>query len=81
MTDSAVQKNTQEITPVIIDLGKASRKKTKQLKKGEGPLADQVALAIDQAKERLGDAAANGVLPVIVLFEKKRKKKAIFPLL
>lgn len=81
MSDSSELQNTHEITPLIIDLGKASSKKIKRFKKGEGPLADQVALAIQQVREQLGENTPNGILPVIAIFEKKRKKKSIFPLL
>lgn len=81
MSDSLIQQDNQEITPVIIDVGKASRKKAKQLKKGKGPLAEQVAETIQQFKAQLGEESVQGVLPVILLIEKKPKKKSIFPLL
>lgn len=82
MTESSTQESTEAATPVIIDLGKVNRKKAKQLKKGKGPLAKQVSLAIQQVEEQLGEKPDNGVLPVVVLFEKKpKKRRALLPLL
>lgn len=82
MSDSPARGDIQAVTPIIIDLGKTSRKKAKQLKKGKGPLADQLALAIQQVKEQLGEeAGSGGILPVVALFEKKPRKKSLFPLL
>lgn len=81
MTESSAQGNTQTATPIIIDLGKVNRKKAKQLKKGKGPLVRQVTLAIQQVEEQLGEKTDHGVLPVVVLFEKKPKRRRFLPLL
>ena len=62
--------------PLIIDLGKQSKKKIKQLEGGEGELASRIEEAVSDAKRALNDPArAANVIPVIVMFEKKPKKR------
>ena len=65
----------QTIRPIIVDLGKVKRKKAKQLKKGEGPLMDQINDVIKEVQSQAGDQLPDsGPQPVIVLYEKKEKK-------
>jgi hypothetical protein len=54
---------------VVIDLGRQNRKKVKRLRKGEGPLMDDLTQAIQELKStgKLGASAT----PVVVLVEKK----------
>ena len=76
------QTETATIPPVIVDLGKISRKKAKQLKKGRGPYVDEVLPAIGRVKAGLGkeDGGVTGPT-VVVLYEKKRPKaKGLFRL-
>ena len=64
--------------PIIIDLGKLSRKKVKQLKKGKGPYSAEVAPAVAQVKANLGsEAAGKEIVPVVVLYQKKPKKRKL----
>jgi hypothetical protein len=64
--------------PIIIDLGKISRKKIKQLKKAKGVYLDQVQPAIAQVKANLGvDAAGKEIVPVVVLYQKKARKRKL----
>jgi len=61
--------------PVIIDLGKVSRKQAKQLKKGKGLYLTEVQPAIAEATAKLGDrAAGKEIVPVVVLYRKKPNK-------
>jgi hypothetical protein len=54
---------------VVFDLGKHKSKKIKKLRKGEGPLIDEVMLAIDDLKANgLVDANAQ---PVVVVVREK----------
>lgn len=72
---------TTPVVPVIIDLGKISRKKVKQLKKGEGVYLEEVEPAIAQFKADLAaKSAGKEILPVIVLYQKK-PRKSMFPTL
>ncbi len=59
--------------PVLIDLGRQKSKKVKQLRKGDGPLVDDLHAVIDELREN-GTIDA-GAQPVIVVVERKRKRK------
>lgn len=70
---------TTSLPPVIIDLGKLSRKKAKQLKKGKGPYLEEVLPAIERVKAGLGSNGGSDSPAIVVLFEKKRPKmKSLF---
>ncbi len=61
--------------PLVIDLGKLKRKEAKRLKRMER-LPAEVARAVEEVRERLGvEAEGKTLLPVVVLFEKKPKKR------
>ena len=69
------------LAPLIIDLGKAKRKRIKQLKKSTGPLMAEVEEAIDETLEKLGkESDGKEILPVVVIVEKKAKKRRPFAL-
>lgn len=74
----ALEDSNENPPPLIIDLGKQGRKKIKQLKKGEGPLADEVQATIDEVKARAGDRLPENAWPVIIVYEKK-PKQSFFP--
>jgi len=58
----------------IVDLGKAKRKKIKQLKQGCGPLIDDVAEALAEVEAKLGsDATGKVLVPIVVVVERKSK--------
>jgi hypothetical protein len=72
---------TSALAPLIIDLGKVKPKKIKQLKKSTGPLIAEIEDAIDETLERLGkDADGKEILPVVVIVQKKAKKRRPFAL-
>jgi hypothetical protein len=60
----------QDRKPIILNLGslKRSKKRIRELKKGEGKLADKVQAAIHAVHADLADG---DVLPVVVLVEEK----------
>jgi hypothetical protein len=63
--------------PVIIDLGKVSRKKARRLKRGEGSLLAEVQAAVAETVGQLGPAAAGKeILPVVIVYRQKQKKAA-----
>jgi hypothetical protein len=68
-----------ENVPVVIDLGKKSRKGVKALRRGEGPLLKEVIDAIEELKAA-GTVSASAQ-PVIVVVRQKpgSKLKAMFP--
>ena len=70
------------VPPIVIDLGRARRRRIRQLKKGTGPLADEVMDVVAQVKAELGpEAAGKEFLPVVVVYRRKRRRRrgGIFP--
>jgi len=72
-------------TPVVLDLGKASKKSIKQLKQGRGKLLDDVQEAMREVRTSLG-AQGDGkqFIPVVVLYRKRSKRRrggALLPIL
>lgn len=75
--------STDRQPPIVIDLGKVKRKKVKALKKAEGPLLEEVEAVLDELNAN-GTRELEGktLVPVVVLYEKKpKKKKNLFNLL
>ena len=64
---------------IVLDMGSTSRKKIRKLKKkGAGPLVDEAHAAIEETRQQLGGAADGTTLvPVVLLYRKKRSKKSI----
>ena len=59
--------------PIIVDVGRRSKKSIRKLKQGRGPLLDDVEYAVDQVRAQLGDIAeGKEVLPVVVLVREKK---------
>ena len=50
------------------DLGRQSRENIRQLQQGEGPLADHINAALNEARLALGAASDDEIVPVIVLY-------------
>lgn len=67
--------------PVIVDLGKVKRKRIKALKAGRGPLLDEVSETLEAVRQQLGaEAEGRELLPVVILYRPKRRKKGLFSL-
>jgi len=54
--------------PIIVDVGKQSSKRIKQLKKGGGRLSDEVVQAVQTSH-------GPNAVPVVVLYEQKSKRR------
>lgn len=52
--------------PILIDLGKQSAKKVRRLKRGQGPLMDDVTAAVQELKGA-GKVSANAQVVVVVV--------------
>ncbi len=66
----------EPIVPIVLDLGKVKRKRIKKLKRGTGPLLDEVHEAVATVQQELGQqAAGRELVPLVLLYERKRKKK------
>lgn len=69
-------KTDRNLAPVIVDLGKESKKNIRRLKRGTGKLMDEVDDAIDQVRAHLSDADKNkAILPVVVIYQRKRSSR------
>lgn len=65
-----------EVTPIIIDLGKKKRKRIKDLKRGRGKLMTEVANVMAEARMSLGnDADGKELIPVVLIYRQKRRRK------
>lgn len=65
------------IEPVVVDLGKKSRKQIRNLKKGKGKLVHDVAAVIEEVKATGGaDLTGKELVPVVIIYSRKRKKRS-----
>jgi hypothetical protein len=71
-----------EVLPIhLVDLGKAKAKDIKALKRGGGKLHQSVVEAIGDIELNLGeDATGKTLLPVVVVVERKRKRRGALQL-
>jgi len=65
--------------PVVVDLGTKKRKQIKKLRKGTGPLMDD----LQELLERLRAAGhlAAGATPVVMVVKQKPRRRSLHPLL
>ena len=62
--------------PIVLDVGRASRKSIRQLSQGCGRLSSDVQDALNDVTASLGDEAeGKQLVPVIVIYRKKRRRK------
>jgi Family of unknown function (DUF6200) len=63
--------------PIILDLGKASRKRVRQLKRGQGRLLEDVQDALTEVTATLGEQAeGKQIVPVVLMYRKRSRRKA-----
>ncbi len=76
-TTALAQNYEQSIeSPIVLDLGKAKRKRIKSLKRGRGKLAEDVAHAINQVRASVAGSDENvRVVPVVVIYKQKSRRK------
>jgi hypothetical protein len=60
--------------PIIIDLGKKSRKQIRRAREGTGKLMDEINLTLDELRAK-GTIKADA-LPVVIIVRQKPRKKA-----
>jgi hypothetical protein len=77
MTQTASAAAASEVTPpIVITLGTASRPRIRQLKRGRGPLMDEVSEAVDQVRTSFGDEASGKVfVPVVLVYQRKTPRR------
>jgi hypothetical protein len=63
----------EEFAPIVVDLGKQSRKRIKDLKRGKGKLPAEALETATQVRQSFGDeATGKEFVPIIVVYTKKR---------
>lgn len=78
---SEAEANLEALPIHLVDLGKAKSKDIKALKRGGGKLHQEVIDALEEIEFNLGDeAAGKTILPVVIVVEKKRKRRSALPL-
>jgi hypothetical protein len=65
--------------PVVVDLGRKKRKQIKKLRKGTGPLMDDLQELLE--KLRSGGLLAQGATPVVMVVKQKPRRRSMNPLL
>jgi ribosomal protein L14 len=75
-TSPALAAGYSTISPVVVDLGKKSRKQIRSLKKGKGRLMSDVAAVMEEVKTNLGaDAVGKEFVPVVIVYRKKDRRR------
>lgn len=81
MADESTRDNEDigaEYAPVIVDLGKKSKKAIKNLKRGTGDTTLEVQAAIRQARLYLSDADKDkAIVPIVLIYERKATSKSV----
>jgi hypothetical protein len=62
----------------IIDLGKRKSGDVKDLKRGHGKLLEEVGDALEDADLGLDQVTQQDVVPLIIIVERKRKRRGLF---
>jgi len=65
--------------PVVVDLGRKKRKQIKKLRRGSGPLMDDLQELIE--KLRASGTLAAGATPVVMVVRQKPRGRSLHPLL
>jgi hypothetical protein len=77
-TTSADSAKADGKAPVIVDLGKHRRKRIKDLRRGTGRLADEVANCVEELKAA-GTIASGAQTVVVVVRQKRRRASSLIP--
>ncbi len=73
------QQETNQIPPVVVDLGAVKKKHIKRLRRGEGKLLPQIDEVLAVLKEELSDELGDRQLvPVVLVYEQKDKPRPLF---
>ena len=75
MSTHFANSNQKDLAPIIVNLGKTRKRKIRRLKRGTGPLLDEVQQAVGMARSRASGQLADKVcVPIVIIYEKKRKR-------
>lgn len=66
----------ERVAPVVVNLGKAKRKRVKQLKRGEGKLMNDVAKALLKIEHEMHDQlAGKTIVPIVMIVEREADER------
>ncbi len=66
----------EEITPIVLKVGKRKKRAIKDLKRGRGRLMDEVEETLEEVRIGLGaEGAQKGLVPVVLLYREKPKRR------
>src|SRR5438128_685624 len=65
--------------PIVVNLGKKTKKAIKKLKRGEGKMVAELALAMEEVRARLPEADKGKQLVPIVMFCERKAAKSKLP--
>lgn len=75
-TEEPEAEHVEVVTPVVVEMGKLSRKQLRAFKNGEGPLMNDVLDVLEEVAVGMGEEAESRTfVPVVMVFEKRPKKK------
>ena len=63
------------IMPIVIDLGKTKRKRIKALKRGQGPLMQEVASVVNETRARIGDTVDKELVPIVLIYRRSGRRR------
>jgi Family of unknown function (DUF6200) len=67
---------TEEITPIVLKVGKRKRRVIKDLKRGRGRLMDEVEQTLEEVRVGLGaEGERKELVPVVLIYREKDKKR------
>ncbi|MDI1433113.1 MULTISPECIES: hypothetical protein [Polyangium] len=76
MSDEASNVEVEQITPIVLKVGKRKRSAIKDLKRGRGRLMDEVEQTLDEVRIGLGaEGARKELVPVVILYRQKDKRR------
>jgi len=62
--------------PIVIDLGKVSKKRIRALKDGTGDLIDEIDEVVARVRAELGEEAkSKELVPIVLVYKRKPPKK------
>jgi len=67
---------TDELSPIILDVGKRKRRAIKDLERGRGRIMDEVEQTLAEVRQRLGSAAeGKELVPLVMIYRRKPKRR------
>ena len=77
MSTLAVTVPGVQVQPIVVDLGKKKKKQIRNLKRGRGPLLEDVADVVEKVRASLADQlAGKELVPVVIVYRQKKKRSS-----